>query len=91
MSYTYVPLSQVPYSVGIFFCLLWLQKEVTAEEIRDHWQILVLQFMHSRTIWGSDVTGGILIAGRLDQMTFKGPFQPKLFYDSMILSWPLGQ
>ena len=27
----------------------------------------------------------LLIAGELDQMTCEGPFQPKLFYDSMIL------
>jgi len=27
----------------------------------------------------------LLIAEGLDEMTFKGPFQPKLFYDSMIL------
>ena len=27
----------------------------------------------------------LLMAGGLDQMTLKGPFQPKLFYDSMIL------
>ncbi|KAK4818443.1 hypothetical protein QYF61_013130, partial [Mycteria americana] len=26
----------------------------------------------------------LLIAGGLDYMTFKGPFQPRLFYDSMI-------
>jgi len=28
----------------------------------------------------------LLTGGGLDQMTFKCPFQPKLFYDSMILS-----
>jgi len=28
----------------------------------------------------------LLIAGQLDKMTFKGPFQLKLFYDSVILS-----
>jgi len=27
----------------------------------------------------------LLIAGGLDYMTFKGPFQPRLFYASMIL------
>ena len=28
----------------------------------------------------------LLIAGELDQMTFKGPFQPELFYDSIYFS-----
>ena len=27
----------------------------------------------------------LLIAGKLNQVTFKGPFQPKLFYDSVIV------
>ena len=30
----------------------------------------------------------LLIAGGLDEMTFKGPFQPKPFYDSMKLFSP---
>ena len=27
----------------------------------------------------------LLIAGGVDQMTFKGPFQPKLFYDPILI------
>jgi len=35
----------------------------------------------SNVVW---LKMSLLTAGGLDQMAFKGPFQPKLFYDSMI-------
>jgi len=42
-------------------------------------------------LWAPDgAVVSLCIAGELDQMVFKGPFQLKWFYDSVNCRWPVG-